>query len=733
MTFTKHGERLNLMTDIASFDENESDESESSTTESPLELKENLNKPLALTNPIVQKPLQPPPKSALLNKADRSDRSVSSTSDKRVSFEMDFKDRESEIRKEYDDRLKKLKEDLEQQQKRQEAELSANKRQLDAAHTKQMEAAKKELDERLAKQRSTLEANERAQLDQLEKDIANRRQILKDRFDRELNDDKADYESKLAKARREWKEKMSAEEAKLAAEFREITMKERETTKQRLAATTAVVHRAERATSPIQILTVDRATVTDPLALPAPVVSPPSIVSSPLPAKLEPIARAPIANATTQTTMATSQVDALTAKLEAKLQDLTTATSDLQDRMSDLGAQARQIAAEPHGGTRHAASKSNKGPRMCSVKATDYDGPFPHFSAPTEIGRFSLDRNRKVTNDASQLKYLYRAPLEEESVAFDLSHGHKRFDERDPFNQETLDTFLEWITSMADSERQDLKTVTHSAEFISWRGALTKIASTPYENREGWRMACIRYADIIFICEFRTNTKQQQLESASYRQKLMTYWGYKFEQYMTLETADQEKPETDSAVNNFEQFCTVVRSRLGEGPGHRLLFAGETDCIDPSDNAYVELKTQRQFENKSQKNNFYRFKALKWWLQSFLVGIPRIVVGFRDDDGFVRQVRPMRVREIASNSKDHWAGAVCFNFLQSVLSLLKDRLTVNDMNAVYFLEWNPGWQNVGVKPAKKSDTRFHFLPDWFVERFSEETHNEADGRLVASC
>ncbi len=28
----------------------------------------------------------------------------------------------------------------------------------------------------------------------------------------------------------------------------------------------------------------------------------------------------------------------------------------------------------------------------------------------------------------------------------------------------------------------------------------------------------------------------------------------------------------------------------------------------------------------------YRFKSMKWWAQSFIVGIPKIVVGYRDDD-----------------------------------------------------------------------------------------------------
>lgn len=29
---------------------------------------------------------------------------------------------------------------------------------------------------------------------------------------------------------------------------------------------------------------------------------------------------------------------------------------------------------------------------------------------------------------------------------------------------------------------------------------------------------------------------------------------------------------------------------------------------------------------------FARFKSMKWWAQSFIVGIPKIVVGYRDDN-----------------------------------------------------------------------------------------------------
>ena len=41
-----------------------------------------------------------------------------------------------------------------------------------------------------------------------------------------------------------------------------------------------------------------------------------------------------------------------------------------------------------------------------------------------------------------------------------------------------------------------------------------------------------------------------------------------------------------------------------------------------------------------------RFKLLKWWAQSFLLGIPKIIGGFRDDEGIVRRLEVFKTLEI---------------------------------------------------------------------------------------
>lgn len=41
-----------------------------------------------------------------------------------------------------------------------------------------------------------------------------------------------------------------------------------------------------------------------------------------------------------------------------------------------------------------------------------------------------------------------------------------------------------------------------------------------------------------------------------------------------------------------------------------------------------------------------RYKLLKFWAQSFLVGVPRVICGFRDDDGQIVKVVQYKTLEI---------------------------------------------------------------------------------------
>lgn len=105
-----------------------------------------------------------------------------------------------------------------------------------------------------------------------------------------------------------------------------------------------------------------------------------------------------------------------------------------------------------------------------------------------------------------------------------------------------------------------------------------------------------------------------------------------------------------------------------------------------------------------------RFKLLKWWAQSFLPGVPRVVAGFRDHDGVVVAVEDFPVSKmshlakvqyntlivvmtldnkiqhgkinvldvcVSSGQNEHncWKPTVCMNFCCDFLSFVKQVVT----------------------------------------------------------
>lgn len=73
--------------------------------------------------------------------------------------------------------------------------------------------------------------------------------------------------------------------------------------------------------------------------------------------------------------------------------------------------------------------------------------------------------------------------------------------------------------------------------------------------------------------------------------------------------------------------------------------------------------------NDRDRDNFER-KLLKFWIQSFLLGVPRIIVGFRSRDGVLQRVEDMDVASIPdtiARRGRQWDGNICTNFAASFL------------------------------------------------------------------
>jgi RAT1-interacting protein len=198
---------------------------------------------------------------------------------------------------------------------------------------------------------------------------------------------------------------------------------------------------------------------------------------------------------------------------------------------------------------------------------------------------------------------------------------------------------------------------------ITFRGLMTKILTLPYNLKDPIDFDIVSFDGQIFIknndeSELQRRTQQEhgtRNANDEFRKKC-EYSGYKFETVVTLPKPWAEcsrqliDKRSKKVVSNYEQYMSVVKTGIGKV---RLVIAGEVDCIwdyIPEDGQdilphYVELKTSRSLQQPGQVVNFEK-KLFKTWAQCFLLGIRRVIYGFRDDNLQLQSVEIYQTEEI---------------------------------------------------------------------------------------
>lgn len=209
----------------------------------------------------------------------------------------------------------------------------------------------------------------------------------------------------------------------------------------------------------------------------------------------------------------------------------------------------------------------------------------------------------------------------------------------------------------------------------------------PFSHFDDWEMNATLFQGTIFIEENHTKkvaSRQEQFSTAArpgaMSQDLMSFWGYKFETVSLLpepwSTTPREYIDSreDQIVSNYAQYCSVVRTGFGKV---KMIIGGEVDAVmdfKPEDTSqpinWVELKTTATVTNEREQAKFER-KLLKFWAQSFLLGVPKIVVGYRTSQGILERLEELDTQSIPEKvrlrGKNLWDGQTCINFASSFL------------------------------------------------------------------
>ncbi|RKF80663.1 Decapping nuclease rai1 [Golovinomyces cichoracearum] len=193
--------------------------------------------------------------------------------------------------------------------------------------------------------------------------------------------------------------------------------------------------------------------------------------------------------------------------------------------------------------------------------------------------------------------------------------------------------------------------------------------------------------------EYKLQYEKTQMEQTPLpgrpSQKMMRYWGYKFESLclspnkLNETSRDHIMAREENIVNNHAQYCSVVKTGFGNTS---MILGGEVDGIkdvkspDDAFMNWIELKTSADVLNEHDARRFER-KLMKFWIQSYLLGVPKIIIGFRTHDGFLSRIEEfdtLSIPRMVRKRGNSWDAEMCLNFASDFLNFLRSTITEND-------------------------------------------------------
>lgn len=354
---------------------------------------------------------------------------------------------------------------------------------------------------------------------------------------------------------------------------------------------------------------------------------------------------------------------------------------------------------------------------------------FPHIDRPEVLGCFSLDVNRHYQNSAESFRYFRMPSNSRLPLNLNAGYGKAISKPEGVEEKERLFPVLHFILNHQDElmntnpiHQSDSRAVP-GFDFIAFRGLLRVVMSTPYESREDWCIQATKFKGNIYLCEKETDQKRQErLNRDDYQKRCLAY-GLKFEQYC-MSLSPNEDPITNVPVDECSEFHCVFRTQV---PGMTLLYGAEVDgalsnkTIQNIENKDI-LKTLRLMELKSslrpgsdrQAQNLRKFKFRNWWCQCFLAGIEDIMLGYRNESGFIDEITHLDVWSLPQLGANFWNPAQCADFLVKFLKLVQREMkNVDCPNTVYEFYFNPRSRAISFR-IFSGKTKRTFLPDWYV-------------------
>jgi len=350
--------------------------------------------------------------------------------------------------------------------------------------------------------------------------------------------------------------------------------------------------------------------------------------------------------------------------------------------------------------------------------------PFPDFKRKI-VGSFSLHNHTEYLDNTAGLRFLRLPESRIEgkvAVNIDLNQSCpaviREDEECNHINTSELKHLLTWIRTHHEIFQE------RRPDFVMYRGLMTSLLGTPYEHQDTWCIGAIKRNSTIYLRQLDTEQSLQSRTNFNSDPRLRRFgaWGHHFENFLM---ADAPEKQPNPADPSNTEFNVMYSARLNQ---HALLYCGELDgvwdkngkSVNPKESPdrlpecdLVELKTTRFFHNGQMPYNFRRNKLRKWWCQAFPACISDIVVGYRDDEGQIKEVEILPLR-LTSKLGQGWCGTVCFNFLDQFLTEVKSTVK-EETGTVFIFTFDPKQQSargfrIKVCAEQKSSLMLQNLP-----------------------
>ncbi|KIY46675.1 RAI1-domain-containing protein [Fistulina hepatica ATCC 64428] len=343
----------------------------------------------------------------------------------------------------------------------------------------------------------------------------------------------------------------------------------------------------------------------------------------------------------------------------------------------------------------------------------------PQFQQPTPLLNFSYDASHALHFDNSSMKYYVDPPPHA-----DLRHGYERWNKR-PERKGRIDTLLRAWKRV--QEKMAMPPDVMRGGVITWRGVMTKVLTAPYEERDAWDFNIMCVDRTIYIEDHLSDEMLAERDNVKPHQRQQMYYGYSFESWCTSSKPGVPEPGGwGGDVDTNVQWCSVVKTKLGDS---RLFIGGEEDCkipadkLSPRNDTLVELKTSMTIKNPRDEARFEK-KLLKYYFQSFLLGVPEIIVGFRTPTGqlsTLQKFKTMQIPRMVRGKPNAWEPSICLSWGHRFLEFVKD-IVSREENKVWRARFVPG-EGVTLRlldddellEVKAGESRFGFLPQWYVD------------------